>query len=1443
MSRPGPANYTANVNRAKTKKWVEAKSYSYDGDDWGEVDDYDEYGGYGEPEPEPATKPTGLRQRGQSATQVPQGAYRTQQDLYRSPVDARQPYGNPTTPAAQQQQQQQNNEGRNFTSHPARAQPGMIRTNSFDREDEQRTFSAGGPQRHDPHKEFSAPSPQGHNVPPQDFQATQPHYDYPIHSPQTTTRPPVSEPGRTSIEGQPRYGEPANANYRGPSYFDQPRQVNMGSRSQSMASNNSAMDFQNRREFSPTAIPPPLQTRGSPSPRRADVDPTSRPPRKSSLGQGGAPNQHFPPESPFVSVAPNPDEGSTANDQVENNSESARPFVRPAEIYRRMQEEKEKERQSQESIRPNVEAFLGPSSDRPALERSQDSEMSQRLKPVLDAVKERKSEYGIEGVNVPEPETTGERRTSSKTFEFPKRTPNSNLPAQGSSLGPILPDVSRVSGFGESLFSGTNMSSDDSKDQMSTLTESSVSQENPQTPRTQTETPGKDLQHQPSLGFTSAVHRAFDTAEEQVPPTPSSTQGSSIGRSTSAGTSTISPIISRGPSTAKENVSSRLPGIDSISTPMIPEGPEAGSPRPLSSDSLGTPTQISRKRSPSEQTQVPEKEAPPPSFIPGYRRSSDTPSPDNSPRRTPALETSRQLRQPQEVEFAAATPTDPGFSTDNSSLGSEPPVEEETRTDHPTSKDSDSDVPLDVQPTLPRPDGPSGSRFSPISPAREGFQNRTDSSSSNRVRNLADKFESNSRPSSAHSTTPRASMLSEAQKKDDLAPTRPFADRMESFRPQLPGGWQSSASIAPIANSNTPRAPGVPPQPNDYKPTNVSAQKTSTTKSAQDNDNSASLSDQYPSSVTQIKDASEEAFAAVAAAGSALAGAFGVTIGTQGEAPLKSTSPDSHGTREEYGNDKPQSRRDSALQSETHLQHAIDPGAERDEPEPLPNDVAEDSNTSSAERDYPDSSSRSWDREYARDHGDSSKPDRHSQSLPMISTDTRPQQYESDRLRKEIVRELTPMSASEPTTAETDDSNYPQTLSTNPSLNRPGHESGVLPREYESYWNDAASDEDAEDLDRAPGHGADATIAERQENAATMIQPLQPNPSPVMAPQEKTLRERSPMLPHRFSWEQPLQQLPSEAERSPGHQVAPSSDFLDKSVYSDGRFQSQDEQNEIANMARSTTQDQAEKEPPSVPEKDLPDLESSQLPEVEMRDPEIEEMSIPSGLEPARLPAEQQTSGLSQRDAPLESIHLSQSPELQPRTPVQLGSNAPAQAQSIASVPQHTDTQAKILTFREILAFQSPHDRIRAYNETREQFSRMDTGLTSWLGSTFNHLPEHGDLLAGAGRAPLNLQSHRPSPSRSKLGSFIPSSNQANQQLSAGSNGNTSFGGTTGGSAQAYQASGGSGGKLSSQQVQAKGKDLLHSAGVFGGKANVAAKGLFSKGKSKLRAASGNEKV
>ncbi|KAM0323186.1 hypothetical protein ACHAQA_009036 [Verticillium albo-atrum] len=55
---PTSAPYRANVNRTKTRKWVEAKTQNYDGDDWGG----DDFGDEPEPVPVPPLRPTGSRQ-------------------------------------------------------------------------------------------------------------------------------------------------------------------------------------------------------------------------------------------------------------------------------------------------------------------------------------------------------------------------------------------------------------------------------------------------------------------------------------------------------------------------------------------------------------------------------------------------------------------------------------------------------------------------------------------------------------------------------------------------------------------------------------------------------------------------------------------------------------------------------------------------------------------------------------------------------------------------------------------------------------------------------------------------------------------------------------------------------------------------------------------------------------------------------------------------------------------------------------------------------------------------------------------------------------------------------------------------------------------------------------------------------------------------------------
>ena len=1503
MSQPNamgghPTTFNTNVNRTKTKKWMDAKSYSYDGDDWGDVDDYDEYRGYDEPDPAP--RPTGLRQRGQSATQPPHEGYGAGSEVYQSPLDGRQPYANISGP-----QPQQHYGGRSITNPQSQGQPAILRTNSFDQGDERRAFSAGGPQTGiggPTTVSNPTPLPQAPHTGSQDFQPNPMHPNQQMQAQPNVAQPEIHIPTRSSMDAQSRHSDQphsAGSVLRGPQFFDQQRQ---GSRTHSMTSNNSSLDFHNRRDFSPSAMPPPLHTRGSPSPHsNPDSRSSSRhPPRKSSLSQENPPTLPFPTQGPPLTTARDLEEDlPVAGERAGSGAGKPLPFVRPADIYKRMQEEKEKEkeRQSQESSRPSMDSVIVKQNEPPIPNKPQESKPPQQLKPMLEPVSERKSEYGMEGVHITEPMASEERRpTTSKKFELPNRASNTGSKPSASSLPQMLPDVSRFSGFGEPFFQSTDTSGGNFSD---TVLSFAGSSSQPPSQELRQTAPEKDLRNQPSLGFTSAVHQAFDKAEEQVPPTPSSATGSTVGRSASGGTSAVSPIISRGPSTATD----RLPGIVDMTTPTIAEGPEESNSRPRSSGSPNTLRQYERGPSPI-QGMAPESAEPlPQSFIPGHRRNMSTPSPDNSPARTPAVESIRQLRQPQEVEIAAATPTDAGFSTSSSSRNSEIAQE-----DHPVgARAPDAPLAASNHETVGMHAGASNSSTMPAqtvssTSASQHGRNRTDSSSSNRVRNLADKFESGSRPGSAHSSTPRASLLSTAtQEKDDIAPPRPIADRMESFRPHLPGGWESSASIAPAPAAKGLDSRAVRQQPGQIDSSATFKPSSTTISTKPDNEQSISLSEP-PSSVSQLKDASEEAFTALAAAGTALTSAFAAAaVGMDHHDSSTESTADKRAFRGEP-EDRGANSRDRSTHSNTvvhpEASRAFLPGVPNDEmsseaPTPFPQNAETSPRTTSEESEYfPSPLSVHNASETHTTNFQQGSPAKQQPTLPLLATDTKPRQYESDRLRKEIVRELTPMSASEPTTAETDYSNYQDSkVSTSPSLSRPGHESGVLPKEYESYWNEGNSDDELTEASPEPSRLEHAASTDDQEAASlsgALLHPTVPKQQALSPPvlqeqpakglsqpvnlapftQEESAQERPRTLPHRFSWEQPLHDLSAAPATSQEPTAAPASDFLNSAIYPEGRsFQPQAGPSESQGTYPMQTEPSLSmNEPPKPPEKDNRIDYSGNVPSSQW-----EQSDSQKGL-PIDPPGLEVSSSAGERvhDEPLISGHEDNVNILAQPSPI--GSYdtrseehplpEPPQQGNLASAAPNTypgnytlpTLPPKIPAFREIVALKTPAERIRGFNDARVQFARLPVGLQAWVDETLRQLPEHEDLLTSSGRPFPSPQGHKSSPSRSKLGGLVPGGVQTGQQThqqqylnvgpqSAVFNGPPQTGATGGGSPQAYSPSGGSSGKISSQQVQAKGKDLLHTAGVFGGKANVAAKGLFSKGKSKFRAASGAEKV
>jgi hypothetical protein len=157
--------------------------------------------------------------------------------------------------------------------------------------------------------------------------------------------------------------------------------------------------------------------------------------------------------------------------------------------------------------------------------------------------------------------------------------------------------------------------------------------------------------------------------------------------------------------------------------------------------------------------------------------------------------------------------------------------------------------------------------------------------------------------------------------------------------------------------------------------------------------------------------------------------------------------------------------------------------------------------------------------------------------------------------------------------------------------------------------------------------------------------------------------------------------------------------------------------------------------------------------------------------------------------------------------------------------------------FREIMGLGSAEQRIRAYNETRQQYAAMDSGLAEWirLTSTQSYAPSPSFMHAAAAQNDAYLRPR----STSKSGNIQPLQpppqpyyqqylNASTPSTPVGPPSRQSTGIPTG--SQGFS----SGGGMTTQLMQAKSKELLHSAGIFGGKASKAGRGLLAKGKSRF---------
>ncbi|APA15810.1 hypothetical protein sscle_15g105800 [Sclerotinia sclerotiorum 1980 UF-70] len=1311
-----PISYRANVNRQKTKKWAEAKKIDYGGDDWGDDDEYDPYNAYGnepDPAPAPVSKPTGLRQQGQGLASMREMSQERGQKSYGSL---------PT----------------------ASAGSALRRRNSFEADDETRHFS-NSTIRQEPAKPSSPPPPAGSaNVPATRFSqmgvggirhTRDPSGPPSLHISTQQPSPTSSRKPLMSVDPAP-----PEASYNNDPMSPPARTNTNESFILSAGSINTLSDYETSKDFSPSAVPAPLHMR-TPSASQGATNgaPTTKyPARKSSLSTMGTEAQRIHQMSQETVAKPSaaspalsPSLGSADRSTTTPGALNTKPlpFIRPADIYRRVEERKqERERSSSDLARPSLDSIdMERSSDRPrspgqagTRERSSsdslgtgnrgkgsfgndDSESGRRLTPILEPVNERKSEHDFEGFNANE-------------IPSPDRDILNPLP-ESKTTSPTLPDLHRISAFGSDFFSQSKVDSE-------AALPAELSAELPERMSKDYAKPPDDtsLRSHPSFGFKSVVNQAFDsTSDNLVSPVPASNTGSEVKRSDSESTATteISPIMSHGPGTVASDNRSR-----EMSTPAIMELVEPTSPHP------------------QNVTHEHNDQIVPPNFIPGHRRDISTPSPGNSPARTPDLGTaSKRISMGEHAWISSASPT----------------AEDEIQNVEP-------------EPTRPTVD-------------RE-----------------------NAEPEPTHPTVDRENAEPE--------PTRPTIDREESFRPQLPGGWQSYTTTATTstvqpesARSQSPQIPNDPVQDlaaEDLTPTTA---KHSLPESSID---AARVTLSVKSDAMPTPDASGNVHSAM-------------TPHPELIPALQRASPEA------------QLRPDFAAQSVPT----------ESPPTPSSKDERDESNEAASEI-LPKSIIVSQESTAeAIDTDEALPPPSRPQVLPTLSTDTGPFDEQSDKLRKEIVKRLSILpSESEQQSHE----NLHERLDAS-NVDHP-RESAYLTDVYDDYWNDIGDEEHSSPI-------ATTTLDGPQTEQTIPIDMPEIRP---LSSHRMSRQQTRPPLPTRFSWEMSMEsvhqanpdmpkppqshvELPTEDTDAPheGLRQAAPEPYMEKEVfegpsYGDRRFERETPLATDATIlgdgaAAATLRNSYLESPPTVnvslaQEKQQPQFASYPVTQT----PENEQPVLGSTLDVSTDP-------------------LWSSPHSPASIPSPLSAHESLPSRRGSATSHRISNLGKIPTWKEILGMKDVHERVHAFDEIRERFAAMDSGIHDWIFALKAEQPEHADVNESYGGFTSNVPtSSTRRNTRSASGAmqspyfqqYLNASGPSQSSTSVSRPGQTGTSGNQQGFSPAHA-------KITSQQVQAKGKEFLHHAGMFGGKAGKAGfqagKGLLAKGKNRLRAAGSSDKT
>jgi hypothetical protein len=1084
------------------------------------------------------------------------------------------------------------------------------------------------------------------------------------------------------------------------------QQYGEAQRQPSGADSDRGREPQGRRDFTPSAVPPPLQTQVSPMPSDVHSSPsrTQFPPRKSSISQT---------ESPMA---------TSPRSRTGSHSDKPLPFVRPSDIYKRVEEERERERASLDSSRPSLDSL----SSRPKDELHSPTSDGGRMLPPLETVAERKSEY------LP-------NFDSALLQDDKQRAPVNHAPV--------------------------------------------VSPPNDQ-------------------GFRSVVDQAFTRTDDQrsIPPTPiSKDSDSNMSRTNTGSTVGISPIMSRVPSAATSAMK-RNQGGGEGSTPVIAEEPSdsvASVPQPTPAfvhDTHAAPRPVVDHTRNISTSSLP-------------RSGLATPTRGDSPARSPAIAPQKDLPEPTAAQITEDSPVQPHAM--EGGLAGPSPAYAAREADLATAAKGSLE---NATPGLGAAEIQSQDAFLESHVSQSSIddavpRSRSESPSKGRVQALAGKFGdvANSRRGSVQSNLSRNSVQSWEKSQDNSRAASPTkgnhskpSSPVKEFRPHLPGQWESYATTAATPLDQSERDRSLDFEQNKAINSLASADLTPTTA-------------KHP--VDKIESGTgPDPLAALKSAGAAMAESFKASVGIDNTSSEAQSQQDQNPKGLSHGDmymPRPLQleRTVSSISSIPPTPPAKDTPVNEQPPQLPPKDVGE---TTPVQQKRPD-------------------------FFPQLSTQPSADDQESDRLRKEIVASLTPGTSVDP---------YGTSLQpASPGTNRA---SSILPAEYDSYWAD----------------GGDHAATRQSQDVERSI-PIVSSTANVPAVPHGD-ESSKPSLLNRFSWENNTPQL-----------VASGS--VPKSTTVPEPTKASQEDSIPSPAIQRAAEEERKQWSEGLPEPYFgPDHTFTVTKPDPISDPELSARSPISSIDHGSLvsPTREQT-----RSPGLHVVNSAIDPEavdLPPRLsadvaaqersnddnvkPTQQGVNQepvnPAISTSV-TVPElpstsqtHAQTQEPLATSptsgkplgaREIATINSAAERIATYNQTREHWATHDHGLEGWLTSAIDANPDLATQTAHIQRTSTGTVRHKHTASLSLLGKLGGSSTyqlpgpEQNSSTAAQApvGGNSPISGAPSSSATAFDR------RVASRQLEAKGKDLLHTANVLSGKGLTSAKGLFAKGKSRF----GREKV